>query len=201
MISNRYNQDGKLNHHMCGRCCNFVFPSLSMMTSSNENIFRVTGPLCGEFTGPGEFPTQRPVTRSFDVFFDLRPNKRLSKQWRGWWFETLSRPFWRHRNVYEYKMKIGMYVYVEGICDRYTHVCTIMAYRVPETHKIHRVKLYRPPPPKLSTTVLQPKNQLCQEVGYNQASNLNAGYFCCMMSRSDKNACTYKLETLLAIAI
>ena len=27
-----------------------------------------------------EFPAQRPVTRSFDVFFDLRPNKRLSKQ-------------------------------------------------------------------------------------------------------------------------
>ena len=51
-----------------------------MMTSSNGNIFRVTGPLCGEFTGPGEFPTQRPVTWSFDVFFDLRLNKRLSKQ-------------------------------------------------------------------------------------------------------------------------
>ena len=43
-----------------------------MMTSSNGNIFRVTGPLCGEFTGPGEFPAQRPVTRIFDVFFDLR---------------------------------------------------------------------------------------------------------------------------------
>ena len=42
--------------------------------------FRVTGPLCGEFTGPGEFPTQRPVTRSFDVFFDLPLTKRLSKQ-------------------------------------------------------------------------------------------------------------------------
>ena len=51
-----------------------------MMTSSNGNIFRVTGPLCGEFTGPGEFPAQRPVTRSFDVFFHLRLNKRLSKQ-------------------------------------------------------------------------------------------------------------------------
>ena len=50
-----------------------------MMTSSNGNIFRVTGPLCGEFTGPGEFPTQRPVTRSFDVFFDLGLNKRLIK--------------------------------------------------------------------------------------------------------------------------
>ena len=69
------------------------------MTSSNGNIFRVTGPLCGEFTGPGEFPAQRPVTRSFDVFFDLRPNKRLSKQPWGWWFETLSWSLWRQCNV------------------------------------------------------------------------------------------------------
>ena len=48
---------------------------------------------------PGEFPTQRPVTRSFDVFPDLRLNKWFSKQSWGWWFETLSRPIWRHRNV------------------------------------------------------------------------------------------------------
>ena len=47
---------------------------------------------------PGEFPTQRPVTRSFDVYFDLRPNKWLSKQSWGWWFETLSCSLWRHRN-------------------------------------------------------------------------------------------------------
>ena len=72
---------------------------LIMMTSSNGNIFRVTGPLCGEFTGPGEFPTQRPVTRSFDVFFDLRLNKRLSKHSWGWWFETLSWSLWRHHNA------------------------------------------------------------------------------------------------------
>ena len=32
---------------------------------------------------PGELPAQRPVTRSFDVFFDLRPNKRLSKPEAG----------------------------------------------------------------------------------------------------------------------
>ena len=44
------------------------------------------------------FPSQRPVTRSFDVFFYLCLNKRLSKQWWGWWFETLSRPLWRRRN-------------------------------------------------------------------------------------------------------
>ena len=48
---------------------------------------------------PGEFPTQRPVTRSFDIYFDLRSNKRLSKQSWGWWFETLSCSLWRHRNV------------------------------------------------------------------------------------------------------
>ena len=48
---------------------------------------------------PGEFPAQRPVTRSFDVFFDLRPNKRLSKQSRGWWFETLSHSLWCHCNA------------------------------------------------------------------------------------------------------
>ena len=74
------------------------FLAVPIMASSNGNIFRVTGPLCGEFTGPGEFPAQRPVTRSFDVSFDLRSNKRLSKQWRGWWFETQSCPLWRHRN-------------------------------------------------------------------------------------------------------
>ena len=49
---------------------------------------------------PGEFPTQRPVTRSFDVFFDLRLNKRMSKQSWGWWFETLPSPFWRQNNGY-----------------------------------------------------------------------------------------------------
>ena len=70
----------------------------SMMTSSNGNIFRITGHLCGEFTGPGEFPTQRPVTRSFGVFFDLRPNRRLSKHRWGWWFEMPSCPLWRHCN-------------------------------------------------------------------------------------------------------
>ena len=47
---------------------------------------------------PGEFPVQRPVTRSFDVFFDLHSNKRVSKQSSGWWFETPSRPLWRHCN-------------------------------------------------------------------------------------------------------
>ena len=53
-----------------------------MMTSSNENIF----------------PSQRPVTRCFNDFFDLCLNKRLNKQSRRRWFETPSRSLCRHCN-------------------------------------------------------------------------------------------------------
>ena len=49
---------------------------------------------------PGEFHAQRPVTRSFGVFFDLRLNKRLSKPLWGWWLETQSRQLWRQCNVW-----------------------------------------------------------------------------------------------------
>ena len=79
-----------------------------MTTSSNGNVFRVTGHLCGEFTG--EFPTQRPVKRSFNFFFDLCLKKRLSGQSWGWWFETPSRSLSRHcngsRNKQIYNTKI-----------------------------------------------------------------------------------------------
>ena len=52
--------------------------------------------LCaGNSPVPVNSPAQRPVARNFDVFFDLRLNKRLSKQLRGWWFETQLRPLWR----------------------------------------------------------------------------------------------------------
>ena len=48
------------------------------------------------------FLSQRPVTWSFDVFFDLCLNKRLGKQPRRWWFETSSRSLWRHCNEDEF---------------------------------------------------------------------------------------------------
>ena len=47
----------------------------------------------------GEFPAQRPVTRGFDVFFDLHLNQQLSKQWRRRWFESPSRSLRRHCNA------------------------------------------------------------------------------------------------------
>ena len=53
----------------------------------------------GNYPVPGEFLAQRPVMRSFDVFFDLHLNKRLSKQSWSWWFEMLLCPLWCHCNA------------------------------------------------------------------------------------------------------
>ena len=73
-----------------------------MMTSSNGNIFRVTGLFVGNSPVTGEFPAQGPVTWSFDVFFHLHLNKCFSKESWGWWSEKPPCSLWRHCN--EYKM-------------------------------------------------------------------------------------------------
>ena len=72
-------------------------------------LFRITGPLCGELTGHRWIPLTRPVTRSFDVFFDLRLQKRLSEQSIRRWFETPSRSLSCHCNVHN-----GYWVPVDG---------------------------------------------------------------------------------------
>ena len=80
-------------------CSNFITYALEllhMMTSSNGNILLAI--FAGNSPVPVEFPAQRPVTRSFDVFFDLRLNNQLSKQSWGWLFETLSCRLWRQCN-------------------------------------------------------------------------------------------------------
>ena len=63
--------------------------------------FSVLLAICaGNSSVTGEFPSQRSMTRSFDVPFDLRLNKQLSKNWWGWWFATPSGLLWRHSNVF-----------------------------------------------------------------------------------------------------
>ena len=81
--------------------CTSIFP-VFIMTSSNGNMLRFTGFWAGNSpvtarNSPvtGEFPSHRPVTRNFDVFFDQHLNKRLSKQSRRRWVETPSRSLWR----------------------------------------------------------------------------------------------------------
>ena len=63
-----------------------------------ETFFALLAICVGNSPVTGEFPAQRSVTQSFDVFFDLPLNKRLSKQSWGWWFETPWCSLWRHRN-------------------------------------------------------------------------------------------------------
>ena len=55
--------------------------------------------LCvGNPAATGGFPSQRPVTQSFDVFFNLCMSKQLNKQLRHRWFETPSHSLWHHCN-------------------------------------------------------------------------------------------------------
>ena len=68
-----------------------------MMMSSN--FPRILALCWGNSPTTGEFHSQRPVTRSFGVFFDPHLNKRLSKLSRRRWFETPSRSLWRHCNA------------------------------------------------------------------------------------------------------
>ena len=77
--------------------------SMSWWRHQMETFSALLAICAGNSPVPGEFPTQRPVTRSFDVFFDLHLNKRLSKQSWGWWFETPTRSLWRQCNVCDIK--------------------------------------------------------------------------------------------------
>ena len=69
-----------------------------MMSLWNGNISALLAFCEGNPPVTGGFRSQRPVTQSFDVFVDLRQNKRLSKQSRRLWFEMSSNSLWRHCN-------------------------------------------------------------------------------------------------------
>ena len=66
------------------------FPNMAWWRHQMETFPALLALCAGNSPGTGEFPSQRPVTRSFDVFFDLCLNKWLSKQLRGRWFDTPS---------------------------------------------------------------------------------------------------------------
>ena len=73
-------------------------PSTAWWLHQMETYHTLLALCTGNSPFTGEFPSQRPKTRSSDVFFDLRLNKRLSKQSWGWRFKTPSRSLWRHDN-------------------------------------------------------------------------------------------------------
>ena len=90
-----------------------------------ETFFALLAFCAGNSPINGEFLVQRPVTRSFDVFFDLHLNKRLSKQPKRWWFETPLRPLWRNCNVF--------------VSSRMTFIIDICWYLILNLWKCHPV--------------------------------------------------------------
>ena len=93
-----------------------TFPALQAVCAGNSAV-------------TGEMPAKRPVTGSFDVFVDLHLNKRLSKRWWCWWFETPSRPLWRHCNdLWKPYHKIEGAYHVR--CTILTNECTSAIFAV-----------------------------------------------------------------------
>ena len=94
------------------RCCDMSTCIVALLNTwwrhQMETFSTLLAFCAGNSPVHGEFPAQRPVTQSFDVFIDLRLNKRLSKQSRGWWFETLSCPLWRQCNEGNLCVKVSL---------------------------------------------------------------------------------------------
>ena len=83
----------------------------------------------------GEFPAQRLVMQSFDVFFDLHLKKQLSKQSWGWWYGMPLLSLWCNRNDH------GKFttIYWDCFTSCQTKMCLMTSYAVVETciHFIH----------------------------------------------------------------
>ena len=91
--------------------------SFIMMTSSNGNIFRVTGPLCGEFTGHRWIP----LTKASDV--ELWYFLAWVNSWANTRLETASRSLWRHCNVMEfYQLAVGDYSHLKDCFSILVHI-------------------------------------------------------------------------------
>ena len=88
--------------HLCGK--NIGVRWITWWRHQMETFSALLALCAGNSPVPGEFRAQRPVTRRFDVSFDLRLNKRLSKQSWGWWFEAQTGSLWRHCNEYAFRI-------------------------------------------------------------------------------------------------
>ena len=133
--------------------------SLTWWRHQMETFSALLAICAGNSPVPGEFPAQRPVTRSFGVFFDLHPNK--SKQWWGWWFQTPSCPLWHHRNeldgwlnsttpltVVKFGRDRGTYLTDSKLCQIWNGVMGCVH------KKMFPVKIYKYPPGIISFKLL-----------------------------------------------
>ena len=152
-------------------------PKYAMMTSSNGNVYALLAICAGNSPVSGEFPAQRPVTQSFDVFFDLRLNKRLSKS-------MLSRPLWRHCNARVGSKANGVHLSVIVVQMRAPNVLGILDIRGPAIILVQ----FRDLPKQIYMNMFQVHSRhlylqrTCQFNGYLTTLVLNLEYSC--ISRS-----------------
>ena len=93
----------------CDSIFSICITRVLMMTSSNENFFPRYWPFVRIIhRWPVNSPHKGQWRGALVFFCDLRLNKRLSKQWWGWWLET---PLWRHCNVCVWPRLMMSYVY------------------------------------------------------------------------------------------
>ena len=125
-------QSGLTNLLLKPEYCGITFMANALPGSSwrrnQMETFSALLALCeGNPPVTGGLPSQRPVMRSFDVFFDLRLNKRLNKKSRRRWFEKPWRSLWHHCNV---MISTSFAIYVlsvsnmwdDRICNIFFHV-------------------------------------------------------------------------------
>ena len=118
-----------------------VTPVMTWWRHEMETFSALLAICAGNSPVTGEFHTQRPVKRGFDVSFDLRLIKRLSKQWWGWWFKTSSRPLWRHCNEHQVTRLI---VLCMGSCREIhcIYLCHLFIYAPNGIHDDFSLMLY-----------------------------------------------------------
>ena len=97
--------------------CYFQMHYSAWWHHQTETISALLDLCAGNSPVTSKFPAKRPVTRSFDVSFDLCLNKRLSKQSWGWWFETPSCSVWRHRDGWSFSLTFLVSLYCLQVND------------------------------------------------------------------------------------
>ena len=124
--------DFSLNSPMAMKCCTKLETAKErcpIVFQGHPSNFKVTQNIT-DFDPNWAFPDCRPVAAfkslRFALFFYLRSNKRLSKQWRGWWFEMQLCPSRRHRNEVSLRCTDHAYKTMYSFCSwKRSRECTV----------------------------------------------------------------------------
>ena len=112
-----------------------------MMMSSNGNIFRVTGYLCGEFTGHRWLTRTKACGAELWRFLWSADKKRVNKQSWGWWFATPSRSLLCHGNAHW--LDLIVFCTIQQIVGIYHHEWVVGGRSAKVVSRVYIMKHYR----------------------------------------------------------